>query len=385
MLNNRIVLSTLSALFLSSSCLFGMDLPKGEPAGPYITRGPSVKQSAVVCEGVPLDPTAVAVPVVLDLEDRHPEVQEKVDEVFDSLSTSWKPEGDWHYNGNDLYAICGIDDDKFVLHLCRRGQKIIRIMDIGGGHAHKWMYTMMRLINDQPDLPADLKVHLYSLRGEGGPEQWGVENGRCILHEYNRCKIENLSQALAERGIHEPFDLVVSKWTLRHLVEPLRTFKRVVDEWLKLGGFFASDSFFVKVNKDRGIDNICLHSMVQQVGFLQDTKSAFLVNPCYVSRGTDHFILQKTQEGPCQLPFRYDGMEDLKGDVYSKCVTCYTGPHRELSEEDVRKMYKARGLTGSQRLFDFFQEGKFFYRNEGWPMTYMGDFPNQAAEAAPKE
>ncbi len=397
MLNNKIVLSTLSALFLSSSCLFGMD--PSHPSKEDAPAAPPVRPSAVGCEGVPLnlDPTAVAVPVVPDLDDRPAEVKAAENKAFMNL---FKKTGSlWRHGGRDSsYDMCGLDDYKFILYLVRsRGdQKIIRIGDIGGGE-HGWARGMLHVINAQPGLPADHKVHLYSFTGESRPCYESVvleetkEEGRCTLHEHYQFEIENLDQALEERGIHAPFDLFVSSWTLRHLVNPRRVLELAYRR-LNPNGFMISDGFFVKVNRGRDIPDEAKHSKVELVFLLQDMEPEFLIRPTD-GLPLNEFIVHKTQKKPYQRSLRCDGVEDFSqaSNVFSGYVTCYTGPHRELSEEDIRKLhpnYKSgdKTVTGSERLYNLLLGEKLFYSNAlSDPIVYLGDFSNQVAEAGPAE
>ncbi len=389
MLKNRIVLSALSALFLSSSCLFGMDCPKDDaPAGA------SVKRSAVGCESVSVEPAAaVAVPAFLELADRPAAVQAAVDQAFGRLAE--KSNSYWSvFNGDTskFYGLAALDDDQLLLYVLhnrsRKGQKIIRIADFGGGR-HAWTRERMRVVNAEPGLPDDLKVHFFSLRAEGGKEHWGLEDRRCVLFEYHQCEIEDLPQALEERFIHEPFDLIVSHWTFRHCADPLMAAKLAYDR-LSADGFFLSDGFWVSVNNGGKVDTMGYNSIEQQLLFLKDTRSDFLIYPFTGMHSLNQFVIQKTQEGPCQLPLHYDGRIVQLGEGYqvgSKCVTCYTDPHnREVSQEDFDKLCphpeKRAGLAGSQRLYELFKEANLFDR--GAKVTYAGDFSKKTAEAAPQ-
>ncbi len=404
MLKNKIVFSTLTSFLLSSTCLFATDSLEG-PLPSSVVHSAAAAGASPASSSLepafssavhsPLDgpssSSAASAPAFLRLEDRLNNIQQGVDRTHEDLSQ--RSSSSWGlYNGDSpisFYYLCNINDPRLIYSLLRhRGdRKELHLADIGGGK-HGWIRAACRAINAQTDLPDDLKIHLYSLRGEGGPGVWGEEDGRCKLYEYNGCKIENLSAALKAKNINVEFDLIVSRWSLRHLVDPLMTFKSAYDQ-LNTGGFLAGDGFYMDIldhPASRAVDTSNARSNIEQVLLLQETGSEFLIHPYQARYSLNQFIVRKTQAGPCQLPLRYAGSCSL-GDmrqVHSQQMTYFERlqPRKALSQGDFEnlhpKLERGKGVIGSQSLYTFLRTENIFFE-DSWdkPPAYWGDFSNK--------
>ena len=76
-------------------------------------------------------------------------------------------------------------------------------------------------------------------------------NSLKLFFKFNQFKIENISDELAKRGfnLENKVDLVVSNWTLRHLVDPFGTLKQIYGFLTPTGGKFLSNGFLFKFSE----------------------------------------------------------------------------------------------------------------------------------------
>jgi len=237
-----------------------------------------------------------------------------------------------------------------------------------------WGYHMAEVVNELKNLPEDLTVHIFSLRGDGGPTT-EEKIGRCILYNISKCKIEELRAALSEYNIENKVDLAVSHWTFRHFADPLGSFKLTIDYFLRpKTGFLFMDGFFTATEKI-GISGSA--SNANLLIALQETKAPFLIRHHDADRSLNQFVLKRPDDKPSQLRMSYIETIPLKGNwqVESGVVTRFrfntpnlkaAYPQLCAMHQSMVKDQNSKKLYGDEELFSYFSENKLF---EG-PQTY---------------
>ncbi len=265
---------------------------------------------------------------VLNPLDRPEEVKLLQDKVFENIA--FRVESSWTYNGESLYHMGAIDERLLITYLVKSApqQKEFYLLDIGAGN-FQWGKSMAEYINQAETISLDKTFHIISVRGERNlateRRYKGTQTGKCILYELGEIKIEDLEQELERHGlaVKDKLDVIVSRWSLRHLIDPLGTFKQAYDLVRPQKGFLLMDGFFFVyddfiydekemneerlVNYDDGYDKLVghfnkkLHTLLVQAGV------KCLRFYYSLGRSTDHFIIQRKSNEPLSLPVQYTG------------------------------------------------------------------------------
>lgn len=248
----------------------------------------------------------------LDRRKRLPVIQEKIDAVFDSLKvekcSSWG-----RYNGPEefskhQYNILQIPEHYLIKKLILQApiaKKDFYFLDIGAGN-FQWVKGLASFINSQKDLPNDITIHILGVRGEGGVEKIKAI-GKCKTYKLTAFKIENLVEEFESRGLFltNIVDFAISRWTFRHLVDPLGTFVRTYHLLRPGNGILLMDGFFI-FDKKRNLDFSLVEASNYIFSLLLKTKAPFLLE--FHLNFLNHFLLRRPNENPCPLEMTYIGL-----------------------------------------------------------------------------
>jgi hypothetical protein len=235
-------------------------------------------------------------------------VKKLITQTFEEITRD--TESKWFFNGGKTYAICGIDEFPLIRDIIKNApyKKDFYIMDVGAGN-FQFSKEMSRLINKDvanKNIRNDIKVHIIGLRGELNLEKEVYEEGVCQVYNFGAFPIENLREALAERGLKDiKLDFAISQWALRHLVDPVGTVVQL-HELLSTGpntGYFLFDGFFYNIvgrehSETFGYNNNNINRL------LHSMDEPFLACGYQSTYSLNHFIMKKTQE-VTQVPLGY--------------------------------------------------------------------------------
>lgn len=310
----------------------------------------------------------------LNHENRPLSVQNKIDDVFNKLKINTKPKDCWNYDGSDFYEILGVNDHAIIKKIIKESpspQTDFYFIDIGAGN-FSWGNNLVKFINTT-DFSKDIRVHIIGVTGENTGEPEVSIQEKCTIYKFSAFKIEDLSNVFKQKipTLEGKVDLIVSKWTFRHLVDPVGTFiqaynmLRPITGLLMMDGFFFSDSdeYFDlgKVNMDDDFRKL-----------LEELGVPFVISPYFVNRSLNHFSLKKPDNQPCKLPMNYNTLNALSQNIEqgynisigSNCATHFTWTkpiaspvwtwHETLKPH--KNMPKRLILSGDPTLITWFQE-----------------------------
>ncbi len=147
--------------------------------------------------------------------------------------------------------------------------------------------------------------HIFSLTG-GKECVNGVQENGCVTHyQFNQFKIENIDEELAKLGFNlkGKVDLIISDWTLRHLVDPFGTLKRMYSLLTPKQGMLLSNGFLFKFYDSDKIEAF----PYKNENILAHTSAIPLFRHYDSGRDAGQFLLVRTDENELIIPLEYDG------------------------------------------------------------------------------
>ena len=199
----------------------------------------------------------------LKIDDRPMQLRLAIGEKFSKLVNAGK--SNWSYNGATKYKITGLDDDEVAKRMvdAHPDQKVFNFMDIGAGD-HSWAQARVNFLNKE-FAHRDVHFNIFSLTGDNYNEKKGdlsikvdqKEEGKCSLYNLSTFPLENLNEKLKELGYFEMLshhvDLMVSAFTLMHLVDPIGTFLQMHDLLRPGQGLVFVENMFRQGGHDNGL------------------------------------------------------------------------------------------------------------------------------------
>lgn len=262
------------------------------------------------------------------------------------------------YSGDPLpqfsmenYNLCNTDDIKLITQVLSQHivQTTYNILDIGGGD-YSWINNVVELVNK--DFSSAITLNIYGINAESYSHT--ITKGNANIHYFGGFKSEDIINELAKKDydFNYKFDLVVSHWTLRYLVDPLGTVLQAY-ELLKPEGLMLFNGFSTKLinsddsliaEADRGSDNY--EALLHLVQYL-DAEHLF----CTHSQGFD--VILKKNTGFYNLPINYDG--ECKKYLASFKFMEYVAKQDFNLDESC--------IYGSSNLFNFFADNNLMYNS----------------------
>lgn len=293
-----------------------------------VRRGSRVNKLWHVAALDALKKKATAHSQAITLGERPTAVQNRIDQVFKEISNSYG--NNWLFNGHDFYGLLNLDDDLVLENLASRypNDKDIYIIDVGcaGGD---WGYHATRLLNKEAQ-KIDKHFHIFSITGGNELDLYGIikkEDGTSILERYNnkvvqtknvthylfnQFKVENIDEEFRQRGfdLKNKIHLIVSRWTLRHLVDPFGTLKRMYSLLTPSRGMLMSNGFFFALD-DQENTVLSIPNNYSKENTMWDiiaaTNALSLFRNFDSNRDVGQFLLMRTNEKELGIPLSYTG------------------------------------------------------------------------------
>lgn len=246
-------------------------------------------------------------PQFLDPNNRSKELKQAIDADFASVSFSTKAGAGYLFNGESkeyyFLGVNSVDELKNMIKNAPETKTEFHALDFGAG-AFGWAKGTAEELQDK--LPAGKTLHIYSLTGEKcGVET--IEIGPIYLHNMGGIPLEFMNNkdfqdvVFKKIGGHAvKFDMIVTQFTLLHLVDPLGTFVTLMN-WLPKGGLFMFDAFPVLSVHTKNEDHLDL----KLTCVLNSTQEPYIMGQRF-SGMPRHYILERTSETSLQLPHVYD-------------------------------------------------------------------------------
>jgi len=189
------------------------------------------------------------------------------------------------------YYVCNIDEAKLILDIIQSSpeQQEFYFVDVGAGR-FQWVDSILRFLKNNPNVPKNKKYHIIGLNVDGKDE---INNdGNFIAYKLGHFKTENIIEAFEERGMNlkGKIDLMVSCWTLKHLVDPLGTFLQMF-QLTKLNGYMLLEGIpFLSYYDDDTYFN-----PDNALYLLQDLDQPYLMQTQTTTTGKEfnHIVIQK--------------------------------------------------------------------------------------------
>ncbi len=225
------------------------------------------------------------------------------------------------YNGSATYDHLSIDQHKFsrkiVEDALKAGRKSVAFLDVGAGNFQSCDAWATYFNETFPQL--DITIHIVGIRGEhyNGKE---IENiGNCRVSKFGYFKLEDLENEFSRRNVDLKFDLTVSNWSFRHLVDPLRTLVQVFNR-TSPQGFVLSDWFYYLYDGEEFDTKYDAFQTSRRhlLDFLRALKMPFLFYPKaeWSSKTVDCFLVQKSEDRSLELPLAYKDLRCCNGEFF---------------------------------------------------------------------
>jgi SAM-dependent methyltransferase len=301
-------------------------------------------------------------PLYLDPAKRPQALNESISIAFQRIvndsSSGWGL-----FNGSSTYGICGVKEHalmKKIIDGAPSGQKDFYVLDIGAGN-FQWINALAKYLNEQPDLPKDIKIHIIGVRGESYCGDKVVEMGQCKLYNLGAFKTEELLAQFKEQGLEleNKIDLTVSSWCFRHFADPVGTFVQTYNLLRPETGLLLMDGFLFLHEKEPLNGYNCNSNMTQ---LFLDTTAPFLTQFYNDTRSLNHFMLRRPDAIPCRVPMDYLGTVSAADgyQIGSEIVTRFKREPQENDDQgfDVPLNWKDLHLYGDKALHDWLKTNR---------------------------
>jgi SAM-dependent methyltransferase len=245
-------------------------------------------------------------------EKRTQEIEFEISDAFHRLTI--KTDSKWGaFNGRDTYCIGGVREHKLMAGIIQNSpltKKNFYVLDIGAGD-YQWGKSLAQYLNARTDIRKEIRVHIFGIRGEKNLDKRVKEVGQCKLYEFGQFEIERLIENFHTEGfqLQNKFDLVVSRWCFRHLVDPVGTFMQAYDLLRPKTGYLLLDGFFFLSENER-LSDPSINFNNKMTNLLLKIGAQFLTRNHRESGSLNHFIVNKIDNRPCNLGINYVGITE---------------------------------------------------------------------------
>lgn len=305
------------------------------------------------------------------LDNRPPEIQAAIDQAFKyNINVCQKT---WLYNGSSYYGLLDLDEDKMLHNLAfeNLNKKDVYIIDVGCSRGNWGNHAMNILLEDEACKKSGKSFHIFSLTGGKECEEIILQEKHVTLYQFNQFKIENIDEELSKRGFNlkDNVDIIVSRWTLRHLVDPFGTLKRMYGLLTPAQGKLMSNGFLFMFNDS---DEIQAFPYIYNANILS-TNNSILFKDDTAGRDVGHFLLMRSNKNELRIPLTYTnkigstswGHQNASGRVtiYKK-KPCFNSSFDLERVEKKRDLYCDKSDQQCKDLYLYLKRQKLFYRDE---------------------
>lgn len=242
----------------------------------------------------------------LDWKDRPIEVQKVGQETHRIIAEGILPKWVFTYGAGSYFS--EFNEHTLIKKIILSNpKKSFFIMDIGVDN-FAWDTSLKKFINSESTISNDVIVNIIILRRENFISGVNLD-GKCKTLKYGNFDIENLIDSLHLKGLslNNKVDFIISKGCFRHLADPLGTFVQAYNLLTPTTGLFCFDTFFVAFDHMK-LDNIVkLNPNILRFILLKLNAPFLIYKPWNFeyNTGIECFIIQKPNDLPCSLPFKY--------------------------------------------------------------------------------
>ncbi len=308
-------------------------------------------------------------------EKRPDVVQAAIDKIFEIVTKKVTPLT-WGFNGqHGAYGLFGLKDEMVLQSLASKDAQDIYILDVGCARGTWGAFAMNVLANDKECQKSGKRFHIISITGGNEISTNEVERKGNVTHyRFKQFKIENIEEELLKKGFNlkEKVHLMVSHWTMRHLVDPFGTLVRMYRLLSPDGGMLLSNGFFFTFADNEEVQtfptknwNLLAYSnaitLFRQVAKTPDQS---------LDEETGEFVLMKTDHQELTIPLTYVNVQMLPSSssyhFYSHMLTVFKKNDVEqaealcLNSQSKHPIYCDKKNKTSEQLYTWLKNNKFF-------------------------
>ena len=304
----------------------------------------------------------------LNWRDRPAALQSRIDSAFASMSKDTSSH--WSlYNGSEGssgYGLCEVNEYSLMESIVRKApedQTDFYALDIGCAN-FQWGIRLAEHFDGITDLPRAIKLHIINVRGEPHLGDRVIETSRCKLYKLGAFKVEELFDQFKANGLdlENKVDLVVSRYTFRHLADPVGTFTQVYDHLRPGSGILSMDGFFFLEEGDAK-SSYSEDYDAKMIRLFSDTKARFISRDHTVGGSLSHLMLQRSDASKCELPMKYEGVcfDAPVGSNESSCMTVFSREPQETDHYEGICFSPLEGVKPGMKIEDFIRGDKGLY------------------------
>jgi hypothetical protein len=286
--------------------------------------------------------SSIEKPQKIVLGNRPEAIQTAVDNAFEENFEKQKDVIYWKFDGSETnYYLLQLDDELVLKHLASHGQKNdIYIIDVGCGKGAWGTHAMEVLLGDEACKKSGKNFHIFSVTGSKECKPSKIQKDNVTHYLFNQFKIENIDEEFMKRGfdLTKKVDLIVSRWTLRHLVDPFGTLKRMYSLLSPSQGMLLSNGFIFAFDDQEEVQRFPTSNWE----ILASANAVPLFRMFNLNGDNGEFLLIRNDNQELDLPLVYTGKTrsiTSKYDCASKTVTVFK-----------------KGSINNKEIFFFFRE-----------------------------
>jgi hypothetical protein len=323
--------------------------------------------------------SSIEKPQKIVLGKRPEAIQTAVDNAFEKNFEKQKDVIHWYFDGSTTnYYLLNLDDEQVLKHLASHSQeKDIYIIDVGCGKGAWGNHAMDVLLGNEACKKSGKNFHIFSVTGSTECETSKIQKDNVSHYLFNQFKIENIDEEFLKRGfdLTKKVNFMVSRWTLRHLVDPFGTLKRMYGLLSPSQGMLLSNGFIFAFDDQEEIQSIPTSNW----DILASTNAVPLFRMFDLNGDKGEFLLMRNDKQELDLPLAYTGkMRSLtsrnyrcasetvtvfkKGSINKKEEFFFIQADQEDNELEVRTLprYCDKYNLQSKKLYEYLKNEQLF-------------------------
>lgn len=249
---------------------------------------------------------------------RSPEMIERINKTFKKVNG--READDWWESGDCFRTVVSFEHNMYLKDLCRQAapNSTVNYLDYGAGTYKGGAELVRYFLKDKAlidiMMQKNIKLVITGLGGEKYSKENVKEHASGIITEkrYGSVSLENLEDELKRLNIDEKFDVIFSRWTLIHFIDPLGSYQQLLDA-LKLNGIMAYSGFYMSLDGRDIMSNQRI--MFRDLISVATHAGEFLLKLQDGDTLNFDFIIRKIASK--NLPFKYSSLSGyIKDDQY---------------------------------------------------------------------
>lgn len=292
--------------------------------------------------------------------ERPKDIQAKVDQVFNSMQKMKNVYWGLKNGKYDGYTLMGIDEQTLLKEVINNSKnEDIYILDAGAAAGGWGDYISDRAL----EIGTSKRIHIYSVTGGNELQEGIIIKKNITLHQFSNFKLENISEEFKRLNINldNKFDLIVSNWTLKHLVDPVGTLLQLYTLLSPEKGKLLANGFNIGIEGESNIENKYINKNWERLLAAGSAKVVFKLDNFNL---LSDFYLIKDSKAKLQIPFKYKtdinslSKESIKHDenCNAKSVCLFSRSHRSSKISNTSDFSNTSDLANTSDLDEVYEK-----------------------------